>query len=255
MDQLLDSASPDSDLVSAERGSTAADWASSRWEERRPKFESAADVLRPVADYEPRRGQVARALKRLTDLVGAILLLLVLMPACLMIAVLIRADSPGPILFRQRRVGRRGEAFSMLKFRTMVDGAEAQKPALLHLNDAAEGLFKIDGDPRITRIGHWLRGTSLDELPQLLHVITGKMSLVGPRPLVPQEDALIRGNDRRRLAMRPGMTGVWQIGGASTVPISELATLDSGYSDTWSLWLDAKILLRTAAHVILRRGL
>jgi lipopolysaccharide/colanic/teichoic acid biosynthesis glycosyltransferase len=171
------------------------------------------------------------------------------------IALLIKIDAPGPILFRQRRIGRDGEAFSMLKFRTMVDGADEQKAQLLHLNEAAEGLFKINGDPRVTGIGRWLRGTSLDELPQLLHVVTGKMSLVGPRPLVPEEDALITGQNRRRLEMRPGMTGVWQVNGASTVPIHEMVVLDRGYREDWSLLLDAKLLLRTASHVILRRSL
>src|SRR5262249_42606359 len=147
------------------------------------------------------------------------------------------------------------KTFSMLKFRTMVDGADEQKTALLHLNEAADGLFKIDGDPRVTQVGRWLRATSLDELPQLLHVVTGKMSLVGPRPLVPEEDAQITGAMRRRLQMRPGMTGVWQVNGASAIPIQEMVELDGGYVDDWSLWLDAKLLLVTAEHVVMRRSM
>lgn len=205
--------------------------------------------------YEREHGLLARGIKRTFDIVGAVLLVAILAPALLMIAFLIKADSPGPILFRQRRIGQDGRAFSMFKFRTMVDGADAHKPALLHLNQAAEGLFKIDGDPRVTRVGAWLRATSLDELPQLLHVITGKMSLVGPRPLVPEEDARITGSQRRRLQMRPGMTGVWQVGGASAVPIREMVKLDTGYVDDWSLWTDVRVLAETAGHVVLRKGL
>jgi lipopolysaccharide/colanic/teichoic acid biosynthesis glycosyltransferase len=136
----------------------------------------------------------------------------------------------------------------------MVDGADEQKTELLHLNQAAEGLFKINGDPRVTEVGARLRSTSLDELPQLLNVVLGRMSLVGPRPLVPEEDATIVGGHRCRLAMRPGMTGVWQVGGASTIPIREMVTLDRGYLEEWSLWLDLKILLKTARLVALRQG-
>jgi lipopolysaccharide/colanic/teichoic acid biosynthesis glycosyltransferase len=205
--------------------------------------------------YEREHGLLARGIKRTFDIVGAALMIAILAPAWLMMAVLIKADSPGPILFRQRRIGQDGRAFSMFKFRTMVDGADAQKAALLHLNEAAEGLFKIDGDPRVTRVGHWLRATSLDELPQLLHVITGKMSLVGPRPLVPEEDARIIGSQRRRLQMRPGMTGVWQVGGASSIPIRDMVKLDTSYVDDWSLWTDVRLIAETAGHVVLRKGL
>jgi lipopolysaccharide/colanic/teichoic acid biosynthesis glycosyltransferase len=205
--------------------------------------------------YEREHGRFARGLKRTIDLIGAILLLIVLAPLWIPIALLIRTDSPGPILFRQRRIGRDGEAFSMLKFRTMVDGADAHKPTLLHLNEAGDGLFKINQDPRVTRVGRWLRATSLDELPQLLHVVAGRMSLVGPRPLVPEEDARIIGAQRRRLQMRPGMTGVWQVAGASAIPIHEMVVLDSGYINDWSLWLDVKLIAQTGGHVIRRKGI
>jgi lipopolysaccharide/colanic/teichoic acid biosynthesis glycosyltransferase len=203
----------------------------------------------------PAHGALAKATKRTIDLIGAVLLIAILSPLLLVIALLIKLDSSGPILFRQRRIGRANEPFSMLKFRTMVDGADEQKAMLQHLNEAADGLFKIDGDPRVTRVGRWLRVTSLDELPQLLHVVTGRMSLVGPRPLVPEEDSLITGSNRRRLDMRPGMTGVWQVNGASSIPINEMVVLDRGYLEDWSLWLDCRLLLQTASHVILRRGL
>lgn len=212
--------------------------------------------IAPVDEvYARQHGPLARGVKRAADLIGALLLLAILSPALLMIAFLIKTDTPGPILFRQRRIGRDGKAFSMIKFRTMIDGADDHKHKLRHLNQAADGLFKINGDPRITRVGNWLRATSLDELPQLLHVVTGKMSLVGPRPLVPEEDEQITGADRARLQMRPGMTGVWQVGGASRIPIAEMVELDRGYIESWSLWADAKLLLETAAHVFLRRGL
>src|SRR3954452_20504579 len=208
---------------------------------------------------EPRvervHGAVAMATKRAVDFVGSILLVAILSPLLLVIALLIKGDSTGPVLFRQRRVGRDGKAFSMLKFRTMIDGADEQKAALRHLNMAAEGLFKIDGDPRVTRGGRWLRATSLDELPQLGHVVTAKMSLVAPRPLVPEEDARILGSQRRRLLMRPGMTGIWQVNGASSIPIHEMVKLDGGYVDNWSLWVDAKVLAVTAAHVVMRKSM
>jgi lipopolysaccharide/colanic/teichoic acid biosynthesis glycosyltransferase len=209
----------------------------------------------PETLAEPGHGTLARIVKRTIDLVGALLLIAILLPFMLVAALLIKLDSPGPVFFRQRRVGRGDEPFWMLKFRTMVDGADEQKAHLRHLNQAANGLFKIDGDPRITRLGQWLRGTSLDELPQLIHVVTGKMSLVGPRPLVPEEDVLITGGNRRRLEMRPGMTGVWQVNGASAIPIEEMVVLDREYIEDWSLMLDARLLARTASHVILRRGL
>jgi lipopolysaccharide/colanic/teichoic acid biosynthesis glycosyltransferase len=212
--------------------------------------------LPPVAEpYEPAHSTAARAIKRMFDLLAAILLLVILAPALLVIALAIKVDSPGPVLFRQRRVGRDGQAFSMFKFRTMIDGADEQKSDLLHLNQAADGLFKIAGDPRITNAGRWLRSTSLDELPQLLNVVVGRMSLVGPRPLVPEEDATIVGQDRHRLAMRPGMTGVWQVGGASTVPIHKMVVLDREYLEEWSMWLDLKILAKTAQLVALRQGI
>jgi lipopolysaccharide/colanic/teichoic acid biosynthesis glycosyltransferase len=185
------------------------------------------------------RSRTERALKRGFDLVGGTLLLIVLAPVWLTISL---------------RIGQHGVPFRMFKFRTMVDGADARKPALLHMNEAADGLFKISGDPRLTRTGRWLRRTSFDELPQLLDVISGRMSLVGPRPLIPQEDAQITGAHRGRLTMRPGMTGVWQVSGASAIPISEMVKLDKEYIDQWSLWFDLKLLLRTASHVAHGRG-
>ena len=194
-------------------------------------------------------------LKRLMDVLGASAALLLLAPLLLMLAVAVKVDSRGPVFFRQRRIGRRGDVFSMLKFRSMVREAEEIKSVLLDQNEAEGGLFKIADDPRITRAGRFLRKTSLDELPQLFNVLGGSMSLVGPRPLVADEDALIDGWERRRLAVKPGMTGMWQIFGSSRIPMSEMVKIDYLYGANWSLWLDLKILLRTIPYVLRRRGL
>ncbi len=194
-------------------------------------------------------------LKRAMDVLGAALGLLVLAPVLIAIAVAIKLNTRGPVFFRQPRIGERGKRFEMLKFRSMVNDAERRKDDLRQLNEADGGLFKITDDPRITRIGGFLRKTSLDELPQLLNVFKGDMSLVGPRPLVPDEDALIEGWQRRRLAVRPGMTGLWQIFGSSRIPMHEMVKIDYLYGANWSIWLDLKILLRTVPYVIRRRGM
>ncbi len=193
--------------------------------------------------------------KRGFDLTVASLLLIVLAPVMAVIIVAVKLESRGGILFRQIRVGRRGIPFDMLKFRTMVFNAESLKSSLLSLNEAEPGLFKIANDPRVTRIGRLLRKTSLDELPQLINVIRGEMSLVGPRPLVCEEDKQILGWSRRRLDLTPGMTGHWQILGSSRVPLPEMVAIDCVYVTTWSLWTDIKILLRTVPHVLGLRGL
>ena len=143
----------------------------------------------------------------------------------------------------------------MFKFRSMHKGAEQVRADLEELNEADDGLFKIADDPRLTRVGAFLRRASLDELPQLLNVVRGDMSLVGPRPLVPDEDRRVEGLDRRRLHVMPGVTGVWQIYGSSRVPMREMVTVDYLYGANWSLWLDVKILLRTVPHAIGRRNL
>jgi len=165
-----------------------------------------------------------------------------------------RLDGRGPILFRQTRIGRDGAPFEIFKFRTMVPDAEARKQELAHLNET-EGLFKIAADPRITRVGAVLRRTALDELPQLLNVWRGEMSLVGPRPLVVDEDAKIEGLDRSRLHLTPGMTGHWQILGSGRIPLNEMVGIDYLYVANWSLWTDLKILLRTVPYMLARRGM
>jgi exopolysaccharide biosynthesis polyprenyl glycosylphosphotransferase len=197
----------------------------------------------------------SQCLKRMMDIAGSVIGLVVLAPLMLMLAIAIKLDSRGPVLFRQSRIGRRGQRFWMLKFRSMADGADQIKDALRERNEAEGGLFKITDDPRVTRVGSFLRRTSLDELPQLLSVLRGDMSLVGPRPLVQDEDALIEGWKRRRLAVRPGMTGQWQIFGSSRIPMNEMVKIDYMYGANWSLWLDLKILLRTIPYMLSRRGL
>ena len=170
-------------------------------------------------------------------------------------AIAIKVDSSGPVFFKQRRMGRNGVPFEMLKFRTMVDGAEAQKFALAARNEAGGGLFKIKDDPRVTRVGRRLRQISLDELPQLLNVLRGDMALVGPRPLVLDEDSMIEGWQRARLELPPGMTGPWQVFGSARIPLDEMVKIDYLYGANWSLWLDMKTLLRTVPFVLGRRGL
>jgi exopolysaccharide biosynthesis polyprenyl glycosylphosphotransferase len=194
------------------------------------------------------------AVKRAMDIVGAGLGLVAVAPLLLGIAIAIRVNSRGPILFRQTRVGRDGKRFTMLKFRTMVEGADALKSELVTRNEA-EGLFKIADDPRITKVGRWLRCTSLDELPQLINVMRGEMSLVGPRPLVVDEDSKIQGRHRRRLHLTPGMTGDWQILGSARIPLHEMVKIDYLYVANWSLWTDTKILLRTVPYMLRKGGL
>jgi len=194
-----------------------------------------------------------RLVKRALDVAGSLLLITVLGPVLTAIALAVRVSSSGPTLFTQTRVGREGRHFQMLKFRSMVADAEALKPRLESRNEAV-GLFKIDDDPRVTPVGRLLRRTNLDELPQLFNVLRGEMSLVGPRPLVLEEDERIRGFYRRRLHLTPGMTGPWQVLGSARIPLHEMISIDYLYVSNWSLWADVKILLRTVPLVVLRRG-
>lgn len=215
------------------------------------------DDLYGVTLMGVRRSQLSRSsrmLKRGFDLAGATLVLIVAAPLMAAIAVAIRLDSPGPILFRQWRVGRGSEPFRIFKFRTMVDGADEIKGQLHELNEA-DGLFKMVRDPRITRVGRVLRRSSLDELPQIFNVLLGQMSLVGPRPLVADEDGRIFGKRRGRLRLTPGMTGQWQIAGSARVPLEDMVKLDHLYVSNWTLWADVKILLRTVPYVLARRGM
>jgi lipopolysaccharide/colanic/teichoic acid biosynthesis glycosyltransferase len=194
----------------------------------------------------------SRLIKRAFDIAAAAVGLLLISPLIAVIALAIRLDSNGPVFFRQPRVGRDGRHFRIFKYRSMVVDADDLKDRLRALNEAGTGLFKITEDPRVTRVGAFLRRTSLDELPQLFNVLRGEMSLVGPRPLVIDEDAMVLGMDRSRLHLTPGMTGPWQVLG-TRVPMQEMVAIDYLYVSNWSLWLDLKLLLRTVRHV-LRRG-
>ncbi|GGK80585.1 sugar transferase [Ornithinimicrobium pekingense] len=189
--------------------------------------------------------------KNVLDRVMAVLMLLVLSPVLLAVAVAIRLEDGGPVLFRQQRVGREGRAFGMWKFRSMVCDAESQLPRLMSLNDATGPLFKLRADPRVTRTGAFIRKFSLDELPQLLNVLRGEMSLVGPRPPLPREVAEYEASTRRRLLVKPGMTGLWQISGRSDLSWDEAVRLDLYYVENWTPVLDVMILWRTA-QVVLR---
>ena len=216
------------------------------------------DDVHGITVLGARRFQLSRSsalLKRSFDLAVGSLLLVLLAPVMAAAALAIRLESEGSVFFRQARVGRRGTRFDMLKFRTMVVNAEALKPSLQDRNEAEAGFFKIANDPRVTRVGRLLRRASLDELPQLINVLRGEMSLVGPRPLVSEEDQQILGWSRRRLDLTPGMTGHWQILGSSRVPLPEMVAIDCVYVTTWSLWTDVKILLRTVPHVLGLRGI
>jgi exopolysaccharide biosynthesis polyprenyl glycosylphosphotransferase len=203
----------------------------------------------------PALSRISRLPKELLDRALAAALLLLLAPIMLLIVLIVRLDSSGPALFRQRRVGRYGDHFTMLKFRTMRHDAEERRADLVHLNQNSDGLlFKVKQDPRITRVGSALRQYSLDELPQLINVVTGHMSLVGPRPPLPEEVDEYTPEVKRRLLVKPGLTGLWQVSGRSDLPWDEAVRLDLGYVDNWSVSLDLLILLRTGSAVVRGTG-
>ena len=195
------------------------------------------------------------AFKRSIDIIGASVLLILLAPLLLIVAALVKLDSPGPALFVQERIGLNKRKFRMFKFRTMVANAEKLQMRLEELNEADGPVFKIKRDPRITRVGKYLRKASVDELPQLLNVLKGEMSLVGPRPL-PIRD--YQGFSdfwlHRRFSVRPGLTCLWQVNGRSATTFGKWMELDIQYIDNWSLWLDLKILLKTVPAVLVGRG-
>lgn len=195
----------------------------------------------------------AGSAKRAMDLVGSVGLLVITAPLLAAIAVLIRATSHGPALFKQKRVGRDGRPFEVLKFRTMVVGAEQLRAALLS-ESRDPGWLLLDHDPRVTRLGRFLRRSSLDELPQLWNVVRGDMSLVGPRPLIVEEDRRLGGWHRARVDLLPGLTGPWQVLGRTSIPFDEMIKLDYLYVTNWSLWGDLRLILRTMPAVLSRRG-
>ena len=192
--------------------------------------------------------------KRLVDIVGALSLLAVLSPLLVATGLAVKATSRGPILFRQRRVGLHGQTFDMLKFRSMVENAEALKTQLTARNDQSGPVFKMKRDPRITKVGRFIRKYSIDELPQLINVLRGEMSLVGPRPPLLSEVARYEAWQRRRLSVRPGLTCVWQVSGRNEIPFEEWMLLDMRYIDHWSLSRDLQLIWRTFPVVLTGRG-
>jgi exopolysaccharide biosynthesis polyprenyl glycosylphosphotransferase len=213
----------------------------------------------PLIGLPPLRlSRSARLVKRALDLAVSVIGLVLLFPVFLGIAVAIKLDSRGPVFFRQVRMGTGTKTFRIYKFRTMVSDADARKHEVAHLNKhAANGdtrMFKISDDPRITRAGHFLRRYSLDELPQLINVAKGEMSLVGPRPLILDEDQFVEGWARRRLDLKPGITGYWQVLGRSDIPFEEMVKLDYFYVSGWSLFNDLKLMIRTLPALYRTRG-
>jgi lipopolysaccharide/colanic/teichoic acid biosynthesis glycosyltransferase len=183
--------------------------------------------------------------KRGFDIVFSLLALVFISPVLLLIAVLVRLDSEGPVLYVSERIGRDGKRFRFLKYRTMVQDADSMRGALLHLNERQGNLFKMSNDPRVTRLGKYLRRYSLDELPQFFSVLTGHMSVVGPRPCLASEYARYTKAQRRRVEAVPGITGLWQVEARTDPSMEAYFTLDLYYVENWSLWLDMRILLKT----------
>ncbi|RPJ86207.1 MAG: exopolysaccharide biosynthesis polyprenyl glycosylphosphotransferase [Acidobacteria bacterium] len=194
-------------------------------------------------------------LKRVIDFLGSAALLILLAPFLLLVALLVRLDSPGPVLFRQERVGLNRRRFKLIKFRTMVQEADKKQELFEALNEADGPVFKIRNDPRVTRLGRFLRQFSIDELPQLINVLKGEMSLVGPRPLPLRDVKLIDAQwHKRRFSVKPGLTCLWQVNGRSDVSFERWVRMDLEYIDTWSLALDLKILLKTIPVVFRGSG-
>jgi exopolysaccharide biosynthesis polyprenyl glycosylphosphotransferase len=193
-------------------------------------------------------------LKRGMDLILTLLVGSLAVLPCLVIALLIKLESPGPVLFRQKRVGKGGKVFTLYKFRSMKVGAEAERHLLEPFNEVRGPIFKMRNDPRLTRVGRFIRRWSLDELPQLINILLGQMSWVGPRPPVPDEVEKYQEWHRRRLEITPGLTGLWQVNGRSLLSFDEMVKLDLYYSENWSLTMDLKILLRSIPAVLSGRG-
>jgi lipopolysaccharide/colanic/teichoic acid biosynthesis glycosyltransferase len=210
------------------------------------------DLGLPVAP--PRPVLTSTTVKRIFDLLMASLALLVALPLLVALLVAVVLESPGNPIFVQERLGLDGTRFRMLKLRTMVPDAERRRGEIEHLNEALPPLFKVRHDPRVTRVGRILRATSLDELPQLINVLRGEMSIVGPRPRLPREFCLDDPKVARRLSVKPGLAGLWQISGRATLNYDEALALDLQYVDTWSFWLDLRLIARTFLVVLSLKG-
>ncbi|HET9624039.1 MAG TPA: exopolysaccharide biosynthesis polyprenyl glycosylphosphotransferase [Kofleriaceae bacterium] len=235
--------------------STAAALAAYAPPRRLPHTTTARLELVRATISAPLHPRWARGVKRGLDILGSAILLVALAPILLLIAIGVRATSAGPAIFAHTRCGAGGQPFRFYKFRSMVCDAEARQRDLLHLNEIEGAAFKIARDPRITRFGRFLRKYSLDELPQLWNVLIGDMSLVGPRPPTPGEAQTYTQRQARRLAVTPGLTGLWQVSGRSKITsFDQWVELDLQYIDRWSLWLDVQILMRTLPVVLRAEG-
>ena len=236
------------------------------WDHEKPGRPTNAALYPDLVSHDEGRRTVL-IVKRVFDIAGSALMLILLAPLFVVIALTIKFSSRGPVFYRQQRVGRYGQTFTFLKFRSMfvnndcnvhkefVTRLISSTPEETKQGESAEGVFKLTGDKRITRVGGLLRRTSLDELPQFLNVLKGEMSLVGPRPPIPYELAAYQTWHRQRLlAVKPGITGLWQVMGRSSVRFDEMVRLDLRYASTWTPWLDVKILLRTPGAVIRGSG-
>jgi exopolysaccharide biosynthesis polyprenyl glycosylphosphotransferase len=195
-----------------------------------------------------------QAAKRIFDFCFSFCVLVFMLPLFLLIALLIKLDSPGPVFFAQERVGLQGRRFKVLKFRTMVVNAEELLEKVKHLNEVSGPVFKITNDPRITRVGKFLRKTSLDELPQFINVLLGDMSVVGPRPPLPREVAQYDAWQRRRLSVKPGITCIWQTSGRNDIPFEKWMEMDLEYIDNWNFWLDLKLIFKTIVSIVSLTG-
>jgi exopolysaccharide biosynthesis polyprenyl glycosylphosphotransferase len=209
----------------------------------------------PLLGIEPRAlSPVALIVKRGAELAGIVVTAPIWLAIFSIVALLIVIDSRGPIFFKHRRVGKDGAEFGMYKFRSMINNAEEMKATLEELNEATGPLFKIKDDPRLTRVGKFLRRTSIDELPQIINVILGEMSVIGPRPGTPEEVAQYEPWQHARNSVKPGISGLWQVSGRSEIPFEEMCLLDIYYIENWSLWLDVRIVLQTIPYVLLGHG-
>lgn len=213
------------------------------------------ELLAEIGWAPPERSPAQRVIKRAIDVVLSLMVLVILAPVFALIAIVIKLSDFGPVLYAQTRVGEGGRHFRFFKFRTMVRNADDLKESLIDRNHFQGDItFKLTHDPRVTRVGRFLRRTSLDELPQLWHVLTGEMTLVGPRPAVPSEVAEYSPYELRRVTVRPGLTCYWQVSGRSDLPFERQVELDLQYIENQSLWLDLLLLVRTIPALVLMRG-
>jgi len=229
-----------------------------------PRFFEALSNRAEIEDIEglpilslpryARHGLVMRSAKRLIDILGSILVTVILSPILLPVALLIKLDSSGPVFYKQWRMGKNHKEFEVYKFRSMVTGAERDQEDLAEHNETTGPIFKMKEDPRVTRVGRVIRRLSIDELPQLINVLKGEMSLVGPRPLPVEEAKQCKGTADMRHLVQPGITGLWQILGRSDIPFEEMVQLDYLYVTNWTLRWDIKILMRTVLAITRKRG-